>query len=124
MTYAQYGDESVLELTEQPLPKVGPSQLRVRVTRSSVNPVDWKVLSGALDQMMDASFPAIPGWDVAGVVDEVGPDTPEFAVGDRVAAYARKIVVSGGTCAEYVTCLLYTSPSPRDRTRSRMPSSA
>ena len=103
MTYAQYGDESVLELTEQPLPKVGPSQLRVRVTRSSVNPVDWKVMSGALDQMMDASFPAIPGWDVAGVVDEVGPDTPEFAVGDRVAAYARKIVVSGGTFAEYVT---------------------
>ena len=27
--------------------------------------------------------------------------------------------------AEYAkTCLLYTSPSPRDRTRSRMPSSA
>ena len=103
MTYAQYGDESVLELTEQPLPKVGPSQLRVRVTRSSVNPVDWKVMSGGLDEMIDASFPAIPGWDVAGVVDEVGPDTPEFAVGDRVAAYARKMVVSGGTFAEYVT---------------------
>ena len=24
----------------------------------------------------------------------------------------------------FLTCLLYTSPSPRDRTRSRMPSSA
>ena len=30
---------------------------------------------------------------------------------------------SGGTLA-FNTCLLYTSPSPRDRTRSRMPSSA
>ena len=26
--------------------------------------------------------------------------------------------------ARYAACLLYTSPSPRDRTRSRMPSSA
>lgn len=103
MTYDEYGDESVLTLTEQPLPTVGPSQIRIRVTRSSVNPVDWKVMSGALDELLDVHFPAIPGWDVAGVVDEVGPDTPEFAVGDRVAAYARKMVVSGGTCAEYVT---------------------
>lgn len=103
MTYDQYGDESVLSLTEQPTPKVGPSQVRIRVTRASVNPVDWKVMSGGLDTMMDARFPVIPGWDVAGTVDEVGPDTPEFEPGDRVAAYARKMVVSAGTFAEYVT---------------------
>lgn len=103
MTYAKYGDESVLELTERPEPKVGPSQILVRVKRASVNPVDWKVMSGALDEMVETRFPAIPGWDVAGVVEKVGPDTPEFAVGDRVAAYARKMVVAGGTCAEYVT---------------------
>ena len=53
MTYDQYGDESVLTLTEQPLPTVGPSQIRIRVTRSSVNPVDWKVMSGALDELLD-----------------------------------------------------------------------
>lgn len=102
MTYAKYGDEDVLELTERPVPRVGPSQILVRVTRSSVNPVDWKVMSGGLDEMMETRFPAIPGWDVAGIVEKVGPDTPEFAAGDRVAAYARKMVVSGGTCAEYV----------------------
>jgi NADPH:quinone reductase-like Zn-dependent oxidoreductase len=103
MTYAKYGDENVLELTERPEPTVGPSQLLVRVTRSSVNPVDWKVMSGGLESLIDVRFPAIPGWDVAGVVEKVGPDTPEFAVGDRVAAYARTMVVSGGTFAEYVT---------------------
>src|SRR5699024_1053178 len=48
-------------------------------------------------------FPVVPGWDVAGVVDAVGPDTPEFAPGDRVASYARKGVVSAGTFAEYVS---------------------
>ncbi|MBF6841925.1 alcohol dehydrogenase catalytic domain-containing protein, partial [Acinetobacter baumannii] len=50
-----------------------------------------------------ADFPVVPGWDMAGVVEQLGPDAPEFAVGDRVAAYARKMVVSGGTFAEYVT---------------------
>lgn len=105
MTYDQYGTEDVLQLTDQPVPKVGPSEVRIRVTRASVNPVDWKVMSGGLDAMLDAHFPAIPGWDVAGVVDEVGPDTPEFTAGDRVAAYARKQVVSGGTFAEYVTVM-------------------
>lgn len=103
ITYDQYGDDSVLQLTERPVPKVGPSEVRIRVTRASVNPVDWKVMSGGLDPMLDAHFPVVPGWDVAGVVDAVGPDTPEHAVGDRVAAYARKQVVSGGTFAEYVT---------------------
>ncbi len=103
ITYDQYGDDSVLQLTERPVPKVGPSEVRIRVTRASVNPVDWKVMSGGLDPMLDAHFPVVPGWDVAGVVDAVGPDTPEHAGGDRVAAYARKQVVSGGTFAEYVT---------------------
>lgn len=52
--------------------------------------------------MLDVVFPVIPGWDVAGVVEDIGPDTPEFARGDRVAAYARKDFVHGGTYAEYV----------------------
>ncbi|OMH35264.1 NADP-dependent oxidoreductase [Tersicoccus sp. Bi-70] len=103
MTYDRYGDNAVLELTELPTPKVGPGQILVRVTRASVNPVDWKVMAGGLDAMMDAHFPVVPGWDVAGVVEQIGPDTPEFAVGDRVASYGRKMVVSGGTFAEYVT---------------------
>lgn len=103
ITYDQYGTNDVLQLTDQPMPKVGPGEVRIRVTRASVNPVDWKVMSGGLDALMGAHFPVVPGWDVAGVVDAIGPDTPEFAVGDRVAAYARKEIVSAGTFAEYVT---------------------
>ena len=103
ITYDRYGTPDELRMTERPVPKVGPSEVRIRVTRAAVNPVDWKIMSGGLDAFMDAHFPVIPGWDVAGVVDEVGPDTPEFASGDRVAAYARKQIVSAGTFAEYVT---------------------
>ena len=104
MTYAQYGDDDVLEVTEQPQPKVGPGELLVKVRAASVNPVDWKLMSGGLDAMMDVRFPVVPGWDVAGVVEAVGIDTPEFSVGDEVVAYNRKDYVHGGTFAEY-TCV-------------------
>src|SRR5699024_8488795 len=98
MTYSQYGDPSTLALSDVPMPKVGPGTVLIRVERAPVNHVDGQVMSGVLD----AVLPAIPGWDVAGVVESVGPDTPEFAPGDRVASYGRKDVVHGGTFAEYV----------------------
>ncbi|MEO5852567.1 MAG: NADP-dependent oxidoreductase [Nocardioides sp.] len=108
VTYRQYGDptstnEPILEVGEQPDPKVGPSEVLVEVRSAGVNPVDWKIITGGLDPMMNVDFPAIPGWDVSGVVREVGPDTPEFAPGDEVIAYARKDWVQGGTYAELVT---------------------
>ncbi|WP_022873656.1 NADP-dependent oxidoreductase [Nesterenkonia alba] len=102
-TYSHYGDPSVLEVTEQPAPKLGPSYVLIRVERAAVNPVDWKLMAGYLDEMLDVVFPVIPGWDVAGVVEAVGPDVPEFQPGDRVASYARQDFVHGGTYAEYVS---------------------
>lgn len=103
ITYDQYGDPDVLTITDLPEPKVGPAEVLVRVRSAAVNPVDWKVAAGGLDGMMNTVFPAIPGWDVAGVVERVGLDTPEFAPGDEVIAYARKDYVQGGTFAEFVT---------------------
>ena len=103
MAYDAYGSDDVLTLCELPDPKVGPGEVRIRVRRAGVNPVDWKVMSGGLDGLMDVVFPVVPGWDVAGTVETVGIDTPEFEVGDEVVAYARKDVVHGGTFAELVT---------------------
>lgn len=103
MTYAEYGGPERLRLGEQPDPKVGPGEVLVRVRAAGVNPVDWKVMSGGLDAMMETVFPVVPGWDVAGVVEKVGIDAPEFAVGDEVIGYARKDFVHGGTFAELVT---------------------
>lgn len=102
MAYREYGDPQNLELMDLPLPKVAPGTVLIRIERASVNPVDWKVMAGGLDQMLDVVFPVIPGWDVAGTVEAVGPDAPEFSVGDKVAAYARKDFVHGGTYAEFV----------------------
>ncbi|HLT59560.1 MAG TPA: NADP-dependent oxidoreductase [Microlunatus sp.] len=103
VTYSAFSDDnSTLEVREVDPPKVAASAVLIKVHAASVNPVDWKLLAGALDAMMDTIFPAIPGWDVAGTVLAVGPDTPEFAPGDEVLAYARKEVNHGGTFAEQV----------------------
>ncbi|MDN5805343.1 MAG: NADP-dependent oxidoreductase, partial [Microlunatus sp.] len=95
-------DLGTLTVTERPRPKLGPSAVLIEVKAAGVNPVDWKVMAGGLDGLIDTVFPVIPGWDVAGVVAGVGPDVPEFVVGDEVIAYARKDTVGGGTFAELV----------------------
>ena len=103
ITYDQYGDPDNLTLSDLPEPKVGPAEVLIRVRSAAVNPVDWKLAAGGLDPLMTTVFPAIPGWDVSGVVERVGLDTPEFQPGDEVIAYARKDFVQGGTFADYVT---------------------
>ncbi|WP_402469187.1 NADP-dependent oxidoreductase [Isoptericola aurantiacus] len=108
ITYDRYGDADVLELTEQPDPHIGADVVVVRVKAASVNPVDFKIRQGHLDGLMDAQFPVVPGWDVAGVVEQVGLDTPEYAVGDEVYGYVRKDVVHGGTFAELVAAPVRT----------------
>ena len=109
VTYDNYGDPDVLEVGEHADPRVGPGELLVRVRATSVNPVDWKVMSGALDPLMNARFPVIPGWDVAGVVEQVGLDVADYAVGDDVLAYARKDWVEEGTFAELVSVPVRTA---------------
>jgi NADPH:quinone reductase-like Zn-dependent oxidoreductase len=103
MAYDRYGSDDVLALRELPEPKVGPGEVRIRVRRAGVNPADWKIMAGGLDALLDAVFPVVPGWDVAGTVEAVGIDTPEFEIGDEVVAYAKKDVLHGGTFAELVT---------------------
>lgn len=108
IAYSTYGGPDVLQLTDLPTPKVGPDSVLVRVRATSVNPVDWKVREGYLDGLMDAVFPVVPGWDVAGVVEQVGADAHEFQVGEEVFGYVRKDVLGGGTAAELVAAPVRT----------------
>jgi NADPH:quinone reductase-like Zn-dependent oxidoreductase len=103
VTYDSYAsDNSRLKVGDVPDPKVAPGQVLIEVRAAGVNPVDWKIMAGGLDGLMDAVFPVVPGWDVAGVVRALGPDVPEFAPGDEVMSYARKDAVGAGTFAQYV----------------------
>ncbi len=103
ITYAAYGDESVLTLDpNHENPKPGPGELLIRIRAAGVNPVDWQVVEGRLQGRLDVRMPAIPGWDVAGVVEATGGGVEEFMPGDEVFSYARLPVVQYGTYAEYV----------------------
>ncbi|MGA8987384.1 alcohol dehydrogenase catalytic domain-containing protein, partial [Aeromicrobium sp.] len=73
ITYSAYGEPAKLELTDIDEPKIGPDWVMVAVKATSVNPVDWKLATGGMDGALDTFFPVTPGWDVAGVVEQVGP---------------------------------------------------
>ncbi|MYS10275.1 zinc-binding dehydrogenase [Streptomyces sp. SID6041] len=108
ISYRRYGGPEVLEYGELPDPKIGPDAVLVRVRAAAVNPVDWKCQAGYLDGMMDAVFPVVPGWDVAGVVVRPGVSVTEFAEGDEVMGYVREDFLSRGTFAEYVAAPVRT----------------
>jgi NADPH:quinone reductase-like Zn-dependent oxidoreductase len=78
-----FGGPEVLELDERPLPEPIATEVRVRVQAAGVNPVDWKTRSG-LGAAAQFGTPLTVGWDVAGVVDAIGPGVSRFAVGDPV----------------------------------------
>jgi NADPH2:quinone reductase len=102
IAYDRFGSSDVLALQELPDPHPGSDSVLVQVKAASLNPVDYKAREGYLQGVIDTVFPAVPGWDVAGVIVKAGLDTPEFEVGDEILAYARKDVISGGTVAELV----------------------
>ena len=94
---SEYGDPNRLELRERPEPEPGAGQIKVRVASASLNPVDWKLRSGALQKMMPLELPAILGRDAAGEVVRVGAGVTEFKEGDHVlglvnGAYAQYVV--------------------------------
>ncbi len=82
--FSEYGTSDVLRVADIPAPVAGPGQVRIAVRAVSVNPVDWKILQGALQDLIKLDLPAGLGSDVAGVIDQVGDGATAFAVGDEV----------------------------------------
>jgi NADPH:quinone reductase-like Zn-dependent oxidoreductase len=85
-----YGDVDKLEVRELPDPHATPDGIVVRMAGASINPVDWKMRSGAAKERFPVEFPGILGRDVSGVVVEVGKDVTAFSVGDRVLGFVTK----------------------------------
>lgn len=101
--YDTYGDADVITVREHDDPPVGPDTVLVRVKATSVNPVDWKIRLGYLQAAYPHHLPIIPGWDVAGVVEAVGPAVVTgLKPGDEVWGYVRRDDVQWGTSAELV----------------------
>jgi NADPH:quinone reductase len=104
----EYGDPDVFTRTTREVPEPEANEIRVDVTASSVNPVDYKIRQGALPDFAPA-FPATLHCDVSGVVDAVGADVEAFEPGDSVygmpggagrqGALAEYVVGDAGTFA-------------------------
>jgi NADPH:quinone reductase-like Zn-dependent oxidoreductase len=94
-----FGPPEVLEVAEVERPAPAAGEVLVRVEAVGLNPVEAFARSGALP--LFGPPPMVLGWDVAGVVETLGPEVDRFAPGDRVFGMPRFPRLAGGY-AEYV----------------------
>ena len=80
----QPGGPESLRMGEAPMPAPGLGELRIKVAACGLNPIDGKLMRSGHPKWR---WPHIPGLDVAGTVDAVGPDGQGFQVGERVLAH-------------------------------------
>ena len=99
MAIQQYGGPEVLEPLDLPTPQSAEGEVRVKVYAAGINPVDFQARQGKLGY---TDFPVVLGWDISGVVDELGPGVTNFKVGDEVYGMIR-FPEEGRAYAEYVT---------------------
>ncbi len=98
----KFGGAEQLRPMSFPRPKPAQGEVLVRVVAAGVNPFDAQIRAGRMVDRLDCRLPLIPGWDVAGVVEEFGAGTGRFRKGERVWAFAGKPTVQWGCYAEYV----------------------
>jgi NADPH:quinone reductase-like Zn-dependent oxidoreductase len=92
----EYGGPDQLKYEDWDDPQAGDGQILIQVTAAGINPIDWKIRSGAMKDFMPLKLPAILGYDYSGVVRSVGKGVEGYAEGDKVFGRA------GQTYAEFL----------------------
>lgn len=106
------GGPEALERVELPLPEPGQGQVRIKAMAIGVGRPDALIRTGRYKWM--PPLPAIPGNEVAGIVDALGPGARDVSVGDRVLLSARELAQRGGGYADHVVApaeALYALPA-------------
>jgi NADPH:quinone reductase-like Zn-dependent oxidoreductase len=85
--FDEYGDIDVLQVRQVARPVPGRGEVLVRVRAAGINPGENAIRSGAFHDRWPATFPSGQGSDLAGLVEEVGPDVPTWSVGDEVIGW-------------------------------------
>lgn len=103
---AAYGDPGVMQLRDVDIPVPGDDEVLIEIKASAVNPIDWKIVTGAMQRFIPLPLPFTPGVDAAGVVVEVGRNVTTLRAGDEVlgfigivGAYATHAVVAADKLA-------------------------
>jgi NADPH:quinone reductase-like Zn-dependent oxidoreductase len=97
--YHSYGDSDVLVYEDADRPVAGPGQVVVNVAGAAFNPLDVAIRAGFVQQVFPVAFPQIPGYDVAGVITEVGEGVSGWSAGDAVVAFLP--MTAPGAAAEH-----------------------
>jgi NADPH:quinone reductase-like Zn-dependent oxidoreductase len=92
-----YGGIDQFRYEDVPMPEPGPNEVLVKVAATSINPIDWKMRSGAAKDRMPLNLPAILGRDVAGAVVKAGVNVRNSKPGQDVMGLVH------GSYAEYLT---------------------
>src|SRR5664279_2669230 len=95
----QFGGPEVLKMVDMDIPAYGDSELLIKVYASSINPMDRMIFEGAFKGSIPTAFPFTMGWDLSGVVENLGSKVRGFKIGDEV--YGRPAAPKGGSFAEY-----------------------
>jgi NADPH:quinone reductase-like Zn-dependent oxidoreductase len=95
----EYGGPEVLVCEEAPQPAAGPGEVLIEVHAAGVNAMDLSVRSGAAEGWLHHKLPLIPGWDVSGEIQAVGPGVRGWIPGDAV--YGKLDFEHDGAYAEY-----------------------
>src|SRR5262245_26997526 len=106
------GGPEVIRYGDLPTPPPAEGQVLVRVKAAALNPIDLYIRAGAVT--MTLPKPYIPGCDLAGTVEAVGPGVTNYRAGDRVWGSNQGLLGRQGTLAEYVCAgeeWLYPTPA-------------
>src|ERR1700743_759610 len=93
-----YGSVDQLAYEDVPIPLAAAGQVLVKLTSTSVNPIDYKIRRGDMKDVMPLKLPFIPGYDLAGQVVALGEGVTDIKVDTLVMG------VTDNTYAEYVAC--------------------
>ena len=96
----QYGGTDTLQLVQIDTPKINADDILIQVKSAAINPVDWKIREGYLQEFIPYALPITLGWDVAGIVTEVGSAVSNFKVGDEV--FSRPDISRDGSYADFI----------------------
>jgi NADPH:quinone reductase-like Zn-dependent oxidoreductase len=86
----EYGGPEVLKFEEFRDPAPGQGEVLVRLTATSINPIDVKRRSGVMKTIMPLKFPAILGVDFSGTIVELGSGVEGLAKGDLVCGIGER----------------------------------
>src|SRR5919199_1300794 len=95
----KYGSSDVMEVNNTAsVPSPPPGKILVNVKASGINPVDWKIREGYMQQMIQLQFPSTLGMDFSGIIKQIGENVAsDFKQGDEI--YGQASVLKGGSGA-------------------------